>query len=395
MRSPRRTRRRSSLSFLALSFSSLVPALLAVLWSSAPASAAAPGVVHADERPVDASRRKVKPLAYEYRLLGWLLEEGRQPRAQLESRARFMKQNAGKGYELRASTPGKSVSRAQHKMAQAAYLALTEPYLRAATQRVADFSRRERMRVRRGTPPAGRSSRSSRVHGIHSWIAGVEAEIEGRQATARSLERSLHLVGGTGAEGQQQVAAIHGQLEALARQVAAFEKLEAELRELLAPVEFYAPYADWLRAIGKKDRRIRQEADVTARAEAVAKRDEGVARGEGVGISQARLHLTEEKRDAVRAALGALVGETTRRSRTSLGFIRGPLDVLPTVWALDEPLRPFGDHRITEYVCGEEVVATLYDAVGLWYRVVILEYERAPWLVVPPRTMESFVEKKE
>jgi hypothetical protein len=106
--------------------------------------------------------------------------------------------------------------------------------------------------------------------------------------------------------------------------------------------------------------------------------NKGVAKAEAIGTQQVRITLAPEKRDAIRAALNERLG--ANRKGKDVDFIDGAIDFLPLTWPLSAKIAPRGDFRITEYVCGEEVLATLYDTTGLWYRIVVVEFNGARYV---------------
>lgn len=346
----------------------IAAALLCVSWGMVPAQASpAP-------RPVPSSRIRINPLALEYRLLAYLAEQGdAEARKEAKERSVYMDRFGGKGYTVHAVAPGRDVAVTQHKLRQNAYLALTEPPIRDAQDRVKEFSSRERIPIK---PPRGKAASTDRAHPILGLIDGVNLEISRQNENIRAAEARPR---GTPLDH----ALVRDQVAMHRRRIEMLSDLNKNLAGLVKPARAFDALGADIRGLAKAEARDVRTAELQGRADAVAAGNPRISAAEAVGTQQVRFTVTEEARDAIRSALaGVLEPEKMVRQR-KIGFIRGSLSFLPAVWPLDKPALPAGDFRMTEIVCGEELVLTLFDCAGLWHRMVALEYAGALHLLVP------------
>ena len=236
-----------------------------------------------------------------------------------------------------------------------------------------DFEKRERIQIKPGSTAADRRDRAypllARTAGIQELVDVAQGIIDVSSAAGRSPEEA---------------ALLQARREQAQKRIDLLRTLAQALRRHIEAVRVYEAFADDIRATAKKDGLARRVETLKAQAAALAAQGSGIVKVDAVGTHQMRIELDPAARDALKAALAARIADDKKRKDPD--FIEAKLDFLPLAWPLDKPVAPRGDHRITEYVCGAERVLTLYDAAGLFHRIVVLEYGDARFIALAHAT---------
>ncbi len=340
--------------------------LLTLCASGALALAAAP----AAPKPAPPSRTTLKIFAIEYALLAKLAGPGKEVPKAIADQAAFLKRFGGAGYGIRATVPtAADAAASQRKQREAAYVALTEPHIQAGLATVKDFEKRERIQIKAGKTAAGSQDRA---YPLLAKAAGIQELID----IAQGIIDSSSGAGVSPEDG----AILRARRELARKRIALLRELAQAVKQHIDAVKAYDGFAGDIRAAAKKDELAERAEALRAQAAGLAAQNSGVAKAEAVGTQQMRIELDPAARDAAKAALAERLGDDTKRKDPD--FIEGSIDFLPLAWPFSAPSAPHGDFHITEYVCGEELVLTLYDAAGLFHRIVVLEYGGARFIAL-------------
>lgn len=357
--------------------------LVAVPWGAAPAAFS-----QSSERAVPPSKVEVNPLALEWQLLGHLARKRPEQMEEIQRRGATLKSFAGKGYTVEAAHPDRKPERAHVVMLQNAYAALVAVPVREAQYEVQDLYRRERIRIR----PSAKTTRGAGPEKlIDAYLEAVEAETKGRERNIGTSQSVRELRGGRLEDG----IVVQGQIDELRRQIEALNALERRLKELRPRVTQYEAVAKSVERLARPDARDNRLHDVSWLAARAAETETMLVDVQGVGTHQIRAFVEESTRKAIEEELARRrdAGETVAREK--LTFVDGKLDFLPAIWKETEGERPRGDYRITEYVCGEDVLLTIFDCDGVFYRVTIVESDGKFCVLVPSKTLEETAKEKE
>jgi len=320
------------------------------------------------------SRTKVNPLALEYKLLAYLAKENPSFRAEAAKRALYLKNNAGKGYTVSAVTPGARAASRQHTMRKAAYLALTGTHLNAVAGEVRNFAKKYKIKIR---PIYGSKRSTDRAALIDAYKRGIEREIALCKTKISQARASL---AGVGRIDPRHAARLEAYVRLLQDQIKRVQALGKRLEIYRPRIKIFDDFAAQIRRNNKSDNLLRAETVLADKVRLRAASFPGVSEIEAVGTQQVRMTLSAAKQKELESALA---GVLDLKSRKKPRFFRKWPEALPLFWPLSKPVDPLGDFHVTEYISGGEVLATLFDTTGLWYRIVVLEYKGALHVLVP------------
>ena len=115
-----------------------------------------------------------------------------------------------------------------------------------------------------------------------------------------------------------------------------------------------------------------------------------------IGTQQVRITFDAKGAEALRSQIAAKLatGKPAKGDDTSV-FVSIPFDFLPQFWpSVRKSYPPVGDCFVTEYATGEELIATLYEASGLWFPITALEFEKKLHVRVPESSAKTIYDKK-
>ncbi|MBN1419957.1 MAG: hypothetical protein JXP34_14345 [Planctomycetes bacterium] len=334
-------------------------------------------------RPPQPSRTRINPFALELRLLVQMAREKPEVEKDLATRAEFLTRFGGTGYAISAVYPNASAAAGQQRMRAAAYMALTAPPLNEASSLVDSLYKREKIRLK---PESRPDKDKGRAAPITALIRATIREIEWREDRLRQLEketRELERV-----PRRQRPDPRSGPATEMARLrtlIAAFRDLQKTLQGLVPQILAYDAFAEDIEKLREKEEQQARAEVAATKTGQLAAGDPGIVSAVAVGTQQVRVIVTEEKRKEIEAALAERFIGSPPKGEKEIGMLSGDLSFLPTTWSLKEEVRPHGDFHTAEYISGDEVFLTLFDATGLWERVIAVEYANRISVLVPAR----------
>ncbi len=333
------------------------------------------------------SMTDIKPFALEYQLLAKLSTMPGAKREQLAERAAYLKEFGGQGYALRAlpDLPAASeVIAKESAQIKRAYLALTDPVLRAASASVRDYATREHIPIKSGR--AADVSPEQRSYPIHALIGGIGAAIKEQEEVLLGLRPRVGSF-------EEQRAREEGRAR-VQRRIADMKKLQSTLAAQAQSVDIYAPLLGEISRAKDKDAVAARRAQLAPLLAAAAAPGGEVSKAEAFGTRQARLTVSTSLRDMIRSTLAARVAADPANQGKKVRFVSGTLDFLPRVWPWSARGLVAGDYRITDYVCEEEVILTVFNTAGVSRRIVVLEHDRGLSVMLETESVPSLPEKK-
>ncbi len=337
----------------------------------------------ASKRPVLPSKTKIKPLALEFRLIAHMAKEKPRFKATLVKRATRLQRYGGTGYGINATHVNPEAATRQLRQRKAAYMALTAVPLKEAAGRVTAFAKKEKIRIKASARAAKNKGRAAPIYALIGGIANTVKKLENQLRSLRQQADLLRRTPSIGGHGDVRAAArIEEQIQRVQSQRTRLSRLSGEIGSLVAAVTKYDALEDDIRNCSKKEGRAQRSEVLAKKAAQFAAADKGIAEATAVGTQQVRFTVTNEKRKAIEQALTTCI---EGQERKKIGFITDTLDFLPLIWKPAEALQPKGDYRVTEYVCGEELFLTVFDCEGIWYRIVVVDYQKKLYVLVPPK----------
>ncbi|MGQ9592458.1 MAG: hypothetical protein ACUVYA_19430 [Planctomycetota bacterium] len=339
------------------------------------------------EKTVPPSKARVRPLALEWQLLQHLAKARRgaskEARA-LAEKAAYLERTAGEGYVLAAAHPDRRPEDEHARMLERVVSTVAAMPLRETELLVEELYRQEKIRIHASAKPDPDAEPTSTIRG---YAASLRKEIEGRKRALEALRASpaisvRGLVRGDTSSRERRI-------RDLERVVQRLEALERRVAELLEEAERCAPLKKDLLALADAESRRFRASELNRLVARFGESNDRVARASGVGTHQVRLRLQPAVRAEIEAKLAKLTEGAKPEGRGKAVFFRGDLAFLPSYWQEASEDRTAGDFRITEYLSGDEVFLTVFDSIGVFSRIVVLEWKGKIHVLVPDRLLEG------
>lgn len=338
------------------------------------------------ERTVPPAKTRVRPLALEWELLRHLAKARRaapkEARA-LAEKAAYIERTAGDGYALAAAHPDRRPEDDHARMLERVVSTLAAMPLRETELLVEELYRQEKIRIHAAQKPDPDAEPASTIRG---YAASLRKEIEGRKRSLETLRASPAISVRGLVRGEK--SSRETRIRELERVVQRLEALERRLAELLEEAERCAPLKGDLAALADAESRRFRASELNRLVVRFGESNERVVAASGVGTHQTRLRLEPAVRAEIEAKLAKLTEGAKPEGRGKVVFFRGDLAFLPSYWQGTSEDRALGDFRIAEYLSGDEVFLTVFDSIGVFARIVVLDWKGKIHVLVPDRLLE-------
>lgn len=350
------------------------------------ASAALPAEAPGDkpEKAPQPTKTRVKPLALERQLIQYLAKSKKadpEEAQRLTEKAGYLVRAAGEGYALGAARPDRRPEDEHALALEQALRVLTAMPLREMAYLVDQLYRREKVRI--GVPPDSEAKPASK---LKFCLSSIQSEIEARKKRIEELRSGARisvrgLVRGVDASPKARI-------EELERAVERLQAYEKKFEELVGELERSEGLKGDVEKLAQPESRRFQASELSRQVERFGKSSERVQSAEGVGTHQVRIRVGPKVRAEIEAELEKRAGTPKREDKGKTRFVKTDLSFLPTYWPDSVEGRARGDFRITEYLSDGDVFLSVFDSIGVYYRVVVFEWKGALYVLVPSAPLE-------
>lgn len=316
----------------------------------------------ADDR-VKPSRTQVKPFAVEFLLLAKMTDTPGFKKEDMMEKAMYVKKFGGSGYAIKAYPQEKSTIDRQTRYRKSVYLSLTDAHLRAASGLLKQFVAKEKMRIK---PGRTRVPRTNRAYPAYRIVAGIEDNILQTQKQIDNIKNKIR-------HGRSviEVQAMQDHVRRLEGTIDKLNGLKKGINVIIPRILAYDAFLDHINHDSGKEGQAERVADLKKAAASLAASDSGITACEAVGYKQVRLTVTPEKQKRILSALVRQGGSESPKKKMT--FLQGKPDFIPRPWKAVQKKSIPGDFAITEVVCGDKLVLTLFECTGLWYPLSVIE----------------------
>ncbi len=339
----------------------------------------------AQEKKAPPAKTRVKPLSLELELLKTLAKSrkrGSEEAKKLAEKAAYLERTAGAGYALGVAHPERRPEDEHALAIERALRILVDMPLREASYLLDALYRGEKIRI-----PIPADAEGKPALKLKACLSGLQAEIAARKKRIEELRSGARISVRGLARGID--TSPKARIEELERAVERLGAYERRFQELMEELERSEELKRDLEKLADPQSRRFQAAELSRLVERFGASTERVAGAEGVGTHQVRIRVEPAVRGEIEAELDRRIEVAKREGKGKTLFLKTDLSFLPRYWPDSAEGRPRGDFRITEYLSGGEVFLTVFDCVGVFYRLVVFERKGTLCAIIPSGPLDS------